>query len=127
MKLMGTDVEINKLLLKQLAHSMGLDKYERIMRNELNENEFQRTFNSYYQVRRNNKWRESFFKFYNEAKKERYSFDRIIQELFSRTGQVEASFSSKMLATIDNSKPILDRRVLRFLNLELTGTSPKKN
>ena len=41
------------------------------------------------------------------------------------TGNVEASFSSKMLATIDASKPIWDQYVLNNLNLVLTGKNPE--
>ena len=37
------------------------------------------------------------------------------------TGNIEASFSSKMIATIDPDKPIWDQYVLQNLGMELTG------
>ena len=56
-----------------------------------------------------------------KARTGRYSFGRIITELYELTGNIEASFSSKMLATIDSSKPIWDQYVLHNLGLKLTG------
>ena len=60
------------------------------------------------------------------AKAHRYSFEQIITALFNATGNVEASFSSKMLATIDDSKPIWDQYVLQNLGLELTGKAQEE-
>lgn len=42
------------------------------------------------------------------------------------TGNVEASFSSKMLATIHPNMPIWDQYVLKRLNLTLEGTTKEK-
>ena len=39
---------------------------------------------------------------------------------------MEASFSSKMLATIDASRPVWDKYVLQNLGLELTGKTPNE-
>ena len=39
---------------------------------------------------------------------------------------MEASFSSKMLANIDASKPVWDKYVLQNLGLELTGKTPNE-
>ena len=50
----------------------------------------------------------------------------IITELYHLTGNVEASFSSKMLATIDPSKPIWDQYVLQNLGLALTGKTQEE-
>ena len=46
--------------------------------------------------------------------------------MYRLTGNVEASFSSKTLATIDASKPIWDQYVLQNLGLELTGNSQEE-
>ena len=70
-------------------------------------------------IRRNEKWRQHCYNLFAKAKTERFSFEQIITELYRLTGNVEASFSSKMLATIDASKPIWDQYVLQNLGLEL--------
>ena len=57
---------------------------------------------------------------------EQYSFEQIITELFRKTGNVEASFSSKMLATIDPSKPVWDQYVLQNLCLKLKGSTQEE-
>lgn len=50
----------------------------------------------------------------------------MIGSLYVETGNVEASFSSKMIATIDPEKPILDQYVLQNLGLELKGKNPRE-
>ena len=60
------------------------------------------------------------------ARAEGFDFSQIITALFLETGNVEASFSSKMLATIDPAKPIWDQYVLQNLDLELTGKTQKE-
>lgn len=105
----------------QLARSLGLDRYAEIMRGDPSSPEFQRLFNGYYRIRRNSEWRSAYYALFVQAKENNYSFEKIITFLYEATGNVEASFSSKMLATIDSSKPIWDQYVLQNLGLELTG------
>ena len=88
--------------------------------------DFQRFFNGYYRIRRNEEWRQHYYSLFRKAQEEHYSFEQIIRELFRLTGNVEASFSSKLLATIDASKPIWDQYVLRGLGLELTGKTQEE-
>ena len=45
--------------------------------------------------------------------------------LYVETGNIEASFSSKMIATIDSDKPIWDQYVLQ-MGLELKGKNPRE-
>lgn len=49
------------------------------------------------------------------------SFEYIIRTMYKETGNIEASFSSKMIATIDANMPIWDRYVMQNLCLELKG------
>lgn len=67
----------------------------------------------------------NYYSLFVSAKKNDVTFEYIIRELYRLTGNVEASFSSKMLATIDASKPVWDKYVLQNLGLELTGKTPK--
>ena len=41
--------------------------------------------------------------------------------MYKETGNIEASFSSKMIATVDANMPIWDRYVMQNLCLELKG------
>ncbi len=120
-----------RLLEDQLARSMGLDKYADIMNGAREKDvscdkEFQRSFNAFYRVRRNAEWRESYYKLFERAKKEHCSFADAIGLLYVETGNVEASFSSKMIATINPEMPIWDQYVLKNLGLVLNGKEPRE-
>jgi len=125
------DFDVRKVFQERLATSMGLDKYSYIMEqvNRTNvaiDNEFQRTFNGFYIVRRNEDWRKCYYNYFERVKKDNPSFESIITYLFEKTGNIEPSFSSKMLATICSEKPIWDRYVVQNLNINLTGTSKEE-
>ena len=119
-------INAKEILKAQLARSLGLDGYADIMQGNSNSPDFQRTFNGFYRVRRNEGWRHHYYSLFERAKAGRYSFEMIITELYHLTGNVEASFSSKMLATIDPSKPIWDQYVLQNLGLALTGKTQEE-
>lgn len=124
-------LDANRLMKSQLARSMGLDKYADILKaaqkkDVFSDAAFQHAFNTFYRVRRNAQWRESYYKLFEQAKKEHYSFADVIGCLYVETGNIEASFSSKMIATIDPNKPIWDQYVLQNLDLELKGKNPRE-
>lgn len=119
-------INTNDILRKQLAQSLGLDRYSEIMDGDPSSPEFQRRFNGYYRIRRNAEWRSIYYALFTKARAENYTFEKIILSLYDATGNVEASFSSKMLATIDSSKPIWDQYVLQNLGLELTGKTQEE-
>ena len=100
-----------------------MPRYIEIMAGNPDKSEFQRMFNGYYKVRRNENWQKEYYAIFTEAKKnpENYTFERILRKLHEKTRMIEASFSSKMLATIDPSKPIWDQYVLKNLGLQLKG------
>ena len=80
----------------------------------------------FYRVRRNAEWRKCYYKIFEQAKKEHYFFADVIGCLYVETGNIEASFSSKMIATIDSDKPIWDQYVLQNMGLELKGKNPRE-
>ncbi|MBQ7064696.1 MAG: hypothetical protein IJM90_07390 [Firmicutes bacterium] len=115
------------ILQGRTSHELGLDRYAVIMSSsDVASPCFQRAFNGYYRVRRNEEWRRCFYSLFAKARDNHYSFEQIIEEMFCQTGNVEASFSSKMLATIDASQPIWDQYVLHNLGLRLTGTTKEE-
>ena len=63
---------------------------------------------------------------FQQAKGKRYSCADVINALYEATGNVEASFSSKLIATLDPDKPIWDQYVLQNLGLELKGKTPRE-
>lgn len=80
--------------------------------------EFQKEFNYFYKIRRNAEWRYVYYSLFERYKKiEKVAFDEIINDLFKETGQVEPSFASKMLASINPNMPIWDSQVLARIGI----------
>ena len=120
-----------ELLEDQLIRSLGLDRYAEIIEKAKtadvsSDPDFQRSFNAFYRIRRNAEWQEEYYKLFERAKKDHYTFDDVISILYVRTGNIEASFASKMIATIDPEKPIWDQYVLQNLGLKLKGKIPRE-
>lgn len=83
---------------------------------------YQKTFNGFYRVRRDTAWQQIYYAMFEEEKKRVPSFERIICEIWKRTGRIEPSFSSKMVATINPNMPVWDKYVLQNLHYKLEGT-----
>ena len=101
---MDMSFDVGKVFQERLASSMGLDKYRYIMEqvsitNVAVDTDFQRTFNGFYIVRRNESWRKSYYEYFESVKNGKQTFENIITYLYESTGNIELSFSSKMLAT----------------------------
>ena len=80
--------------------------------------EFQKEFNHFYKIRRNSEWRYAYYTLFEEYKKrEKVTFDEVINDLFRETGKVEPSFASKMLASINPNMPIWDSKVLARIGI----------
>ena len=113
---------------QRLALGFGLDRYAAIMRRFPNvdvskDRDFQRLFNGFYRVRRNETWRDAFYALFQRVRDARPTFEEIVTALYDKTGRVEASFASKMLATLDADKPIWDKYALINLGIAV----PDKN
>ena len=86
------------------------------------DSEFRRIFNGYYKVRqRKAEWYDKYYSLMEDQKKAHRSFKEILVEL-KTFGNVEVSFSSKLISTIETDKPIWDSYVLRNLGLWETWT-----
>lgn len=119
-------LDIQGIMTRQIAKSLGFEQYGEIIRKvgnvDVSHNEdFQRLFNGYFRIRRNRQWRNKFYSLFQEVKAAKPTFGYIITELYRQTGNIEASFSSKMLATLDPDRPIWDQFVLKSLEYALTG------
>jgi hypothetical protein len=88
-----------------------------------------RRFNAYYGVRRNAAWRTAFYEQFEAAKQDQGTgvdlFAAIIRKLETQTGRVEASFVSKLVATLNPEYPIIDS-VVRAWVAPLTEAPPFK-
>ncbi len=124
-------INAKRVIETRIAESMGFNKYKQIMEKVRNTNvssdkDFQRTFNSYYRIRRNEEWQTIFYDLFETIKDSEPSFEQIIRVLYKNTGNIEASFSSKMLATINSDMPIWDRYVVHNLCLNVKGKTKEE-
>lgn len=103
--------------------NVGLHKYKLIMDSlykidVAEDKEFQKTFNNFYKIRQR---KQEFYKYYykllEEKKNANVTFQEIIFDLYKNLDEVHASFSSKLLATVNPSMPIWDVFVLKNLGL----------
>jgi hypothetical protein len=70
-------------------------------------------------VRRDSRWRLEYFKLMEASKLNGTDFPEALREINRRCGRVEASFASKLVATLDPSKPVIDRFVLEYFKMRL--------
>ena len=84
---------------------------------------FRKRFNRYYRVRRNSEWQDAFYGLMGECKNKPINLKYALSELQKRTSRIEASFASKLIATLDPRCPVIDSVVFNNLELQL----PKYN
>ena len=81
---------------------------------------FQKKYSGFYHIRhRNRAWKKFYFSLLERSKFHPLSFSDVLNAIHRKTGRVEASFSSKLVATIDLSMPVIDKFVLQNANLVL--------
>lgn len=87
------------------------------------DSEFRRKYNHFYRVRRASAWQNAFYGLMARAKREHLQFHAVIEALRQSTGRHEASFASKLMATLNPSMPVIDSVVLKNLNMRLPAAS----
>ena len=88
------------------------------------DDDFQIIFDRFYKIRRNNDWRSIYYTYFQSIKdKTDITFKEVLIYLYKKTGNIEVSFASKMIATINKNMPIVDHFVLSKLGLEIVGKS----
>ncbi|MCA1792103.1 MAG: hypothetical protein LC667_20305 [Thioalkalivibrio sp.] len=80
---------------------------------------FQKRFKGFYRVRRDAAWCRPSFRLLEDAKAAPITFAEALRTLREHTGRLEASFSSKLVHTVDPILPVLDRFVLANIGLRL--------
>lgn len=132
------DIENPKMVLqKSLEDSCGLSTYIKtidIYNIDVSKDvEFQKTFTSYYKVRRDKTWLNKYYEYLENHKNNKdLTFEDVIRYLssiphkvnksISATGfasTVEASFASKLLSTINPDFPVWDSQVVKALGYKV--------
>ncbi|MEX2214203.1 MAG: hypothetical protein WD768_08755 [Phycisphaeraceae bacterium] len=80
---------------------------------------FRRRFNHFYRVRNGKPWQDSFYGLMGRGRNEHLNFSTVLAELSRATNRIEASFASKLVATLDPTKPVIDAFVLKNVGLRL--------
>jgi hypothetical protein len=111
--------------------AVGLKKYlwlqaQRDACNVRSDPEYRKRFNGFYRVRRGQDWQNHFYGLLEAQKGRTVSFAEVFEALHRATGRYEASFASKLLATIDPNMPVIDSIVLRNLDLRLPAAGSKR-
>jgi hypothetical protein len=76
--------------------------------------DFQKKYNAFYRVqRRKESWYQHYYALMQQLKSSQPTFHDVLDMLYQMTGRYEPSFASKLVATIDPSKPIWDVHILR--------------
>ena len=112
------------------AIATGLNKYLWLQANrdssDLRSNPlYKRRFNHFYKVRRGKEWQDHFYGLLEAKKGKRVCFSEVLKALYQATNRYEASFASKLLATVEPSMPVIDSIVFRNLNLRLPASNSR--
>jgi len=104
--------------------AIGLEQYKWIMNNlsvadVSTDRNFQKRFNHFYKMRQRTP--EFYQVFYSKLQVSKtnpnLTFDNVLDHFWAKLGRVEASFSSKLVATVNPDMPVWDKEVLKNLGL----------
>ncbi|MCL2570577.1 MAG: hypothetical protein FWE16_05255 [Firmicutes bacterium] len=118
------DIEKIKETMQKPRFSKMVARYQFLIENlhkvDISKHEvFQRTYNCFFQLRRNEEYRRQHFAFMEKHKANKsIRFQEILIFLSGIQDTVEASFASKMLSIINPDMPVLDSKVLFKLGLK---------
>ncbi|MDB5313283.1 MAG: hypothetical protein JWO38_7485 [Gemmataceae bacterium] len=119
-------IQLDEVAIEQALPlvSVGLEKYCRLQAalattDVAQDRGFQRGFNAFYRIRRNADWQSTFYTLFQREKSGPQPFAEVLRTLHDATGRVEASFASKLTASVDPSRPVVDAFVLKNLGLRL--------
>ena len=106
-----------------LLAAFGLPTYLQIMMEASQEDfsasdRFRKMYNGYYRVRQKSPdWYNRYYGLMVAQRKDRLPFEELLQQMYEVKHSVEASFVSKLIATVDPCQPIWDQYVLKNLGL----------
>jgi len=85
----------------------------------MNDLVYRRRFNHFYRVRRGIEWQDKFYRVLQRSKGQVVTFGQVLRALRRATGRCEASFASKLVATVRPEMPVIDSVVLKNVDLRL--------
>ncbi|MGX1110561.1 MULTISPECIES: hypothetical protein [Bradyrhizobium] len=107
-------------IVRPLEKYLWLQSRAAELKNPEVDEEFCRRFSGFYRLRaRDAAWRRAYFALMGEVRGTAPDFRTCLTRLHAMTGRVEASFASKLLATLNPTLPVLDSVVLGHLSLKL--------
>lgn len=116
-----------KQLIRIIEESCGLNAYKATLDlKQIGTAEYQKNYVSYYRVRRDEHWLAEYFSYMQkQVGNPKVTFEKILRKISNvphriKNGigaTIEASFASKMLATLDQNCPIWDRRVAKVVGV----------
>jgi len=111
----------------------GVTQYIEIMKlfsqtNVARDQIFQRKYNAFYRIRqRPVEWYKTYYEYMEHLKSHAVTFTVVLRYLKKELKRYEPSFSSKLVATLDPSKPVWDKYVLNNIHLPAPSyNSPSK-
>lgn len=107
-----------KIKIKLPVYLKIMDQFPRV--DVTVDQDFQRMFNGYYRIRqRSQTFYEAMYSFLENHKYDHdLTYHSVLHALYSATGRIERSFSSKVLATVRPECPVWDRYVINHLGLK---------
>ena len=102
----------------------GLEQYlwlqdHRDSGNILRDLVYRKRFNGFYRIRRATGWQDKFYRLLQKKKAQPVTFGQVLRALRRATGRHQASFASKLVATIRPEMAVIDSVVLKNLGLSL--------
>lgn len=124
-------IDVNQALSALLRSDVqaGIQKYLQIMyrlhkTNVHLDREFQKSYNHFYRIRqRSQEFYNCYYWFMEMSKNSNPSFAETLQYIKKYHGTYEASFSSKLIATINPTNPIWDKMVIGELGLKAPSST----
>ena len=110
---------------------VGLTKYLNLMAqvhkvDVSKDKEFQKRYNGFYKMRqRKPEFYKDYYEFMEVHKNKDVTYGEVLIYFYEKFGRIEASFSSKLLATINPNMPVWDEFVLMNLNLKKPTNNTK--
>lgn len=119
---------IEKNVLNSDKLLTGMKKYKTIMStlywtDVSKDKDFQRAFNNFFVMRsRKSQYYDMFYSFLEQKKNKGVSFEETLEYLKQAEGQLEISFSSKLIHVINPYRPIWDNNVaVQHFGMKLPG------
>ena len=112
-------------LVRIIEEAVGLYAYrDTLDLTKIGTEKYQKNYSYYYRLRRDDKWKAEYFAYMQkQVRNSEITFAEIIKQISSISHKNEASFASKMLATLNPNYPILDSNVAKFLGFKYRSKS----